>query len=139
MDVLDRESFQALALTRLEDAKVLIANHRFAAAFYLAGYAVECGLKACIAIQTREHEFPDRNRVNRSYSHRLGQLLEVAQVPTTEEFASDRKLEENWSLVGSKWSEEKRYQTVTTAEAEDLLRAVNDPDHGVLQWLQKYW
>ena len=139
MALLDRESFQSLALMRLEDAQVLAANQRHTAAFYLAGYVVECGLKACIAKQTREYEFPDKNRVNRSYSHRLDQLLEVAQIPMKEDFAANRELEENWSLVSSKWSEEKRYETVTKAEAEDLLHAVNDLNHEVLQWLQRYW
>ncbi len=139
MTLLDRESFQSLALSRLEDAEVLVANQRFAAAFYLVGYVVECGLKACIARKTREHEFPNRSRVIKSYSHDLTQLREVAQVPFKEEFASDRRLEENWSLVGNNWSEQKRYEMAAKTEAEDLLRAVNDPDHGVLQWLQKYW
>src|SRR5919106_3680906 len=38
-------------------------------AYYLAGYAVECGLKACIAKQVRRHEFPDRTTVNQSHTH----------------------------------------------------------------------
>jgi len=43
---------------RLKDAEVLLQKGRNEAAYYLAGYAVECALKACIAKQTKRHEFP---------------------------------------------------------------------------------
>jgi len=45
----DREQLQQLAELRLEDAEALIASGRWAAAYYLLGYSVECGLKACVA------------------------------------------------------------------------------------------
>jgi len=44
-------------------------------AYYLAGYAVECALKACIAKKTQRHEFPDKRRVDASHTHNLIQLL----------------------------------------------------------------
>jgi HEPN domain-containing protein len=45
---MNRTDLQILAEDRLKDAEVLLANGRFGAAYYLAGYAVECGLKACV-------------------------------------------------------------------------------------------
>jgi hypothetical protein len=44
----------------------------------LAGYSVECGLKACVAKQIREHDFPDRQFVLDSYTHDLNRLIGLA-------------------------------------------------------------
>jgi hypothetical protein len=46
-------------------------------AYYLAGYAVECALKACIAKETKRYEFPDKKRVDSSYSHNLDLLVKA--------------------------------------------------------------
>lgn len=138
MATLDREALQVLATTRLDDARTLLSNARYAAAFYLAGYAVECALKACIAHQTREYEFPDRNRVNQSYTHDLEKLKELSGLPIDAALSADAILAVNWSVV-AKWEERSRYRLPTKKEAEDLLEAVDDPKHGVLPWLQERW
>ena len=46
---MNRTDLQQPALTRLAEAKALLAAGFPAGAYYLAGYAVECALKACIA------------------------------------------------------------------------------------------
>jgi len=46
-----RLEWQQLAERWLVDAKRLLDDHRWSAAYYLAGYAVECGLKACILVR----------------------------------------------------------------------------------------
>lgn len=56
---MNRKELQSLAETRLADAKVLLKNRRYDAAYYLAGYAIECALKARIAGRTRRNDFPD--------------------------------------------------------------------------------
>ena len=43
-------------------------------AYYLAGYAIECALKACIAKATRRYDFPDRKKVDASHTHDLREL-----------------------------------------------------------------
>ncbi len=139
MASLDRQILKDLALARREDATVLIQNQRFAAAYYLSGYVVECALKACIARQTREHEFPDKNRVNSNWTHKLPQLLGLTQIPDQRDFGGDPVLEKHWSLVSNRWSEDCRYEDKSEKEAKDLLHAVTDSDHGVLQWLQRHW
>jgi hypothetical protein len=49
----------------------------------------------------------------------------------------DMKLK--WSVVKG-WGPDARYRDATTKqEADNLLDAVSDPHHGVLQWLQRYW
>jgi hypothetical protein len=44
-----RRDFRTLAELRAEEARVLLRSRRQLGAYYLAGYAVECALKACIA------------------------------------------------------------------------------------------
>jgi hypothetical protein len=56
-----RKDFQELAAVRLKEARVLLRAGCYEGAYYLAGYAVECALKACISKQTERHEFPDRD------------------------------------------------------------------------------
>ena len=46
---MNRADFQRLADVRIDEAGVLLAAGRWSGAYYLAGYAVECALKACIA------------------------------------------------------------------------------------------
>lgn len=59
---LTRLDFQALAEMRYDDAEVLYQGGRYSAAYYTAGYVVECALKACIAKQTREHDFRESRK-----------------------------------------------------------------------------
>jgi len=66
---MDRTDLQILADARIEDAKVLLNGRRWAAAYYLLGYAVECALKACAAKQFRQHEVPEKTFVNDFYTH----------------------------------------------------------------------
>ena len=45
---MDRQQLKTIAALRLGDAAALLDIGRWAAAYYLAGYVVECGLKACL-------------------------------------------------------------------------------------------
>ena len=62
---MNRRDFRRLAEEQLRDARVLMAGRRYAAAYYLAGYAIECGLKACVARQVKQYEFPPSARFSR--------------------------------------------------------------------------
>ena len=55
---MDRRDLQALSRIRINEAKGLLSLGLHDGAYYLAGYAVECALKACIAKETKRHEFP---------------------------------------------------------------------------------
>lgn len=59
---MDRKDLQELSKVRLKEATALLKLGLFDGAYYLAGYAVECALKACIAKGTQRGEFPDRKR-----------------------------------------------------------------------------
>jgi HEPN domain-containing protein len=56
----DRKGLQELSNVRLKEAKALLKVGMADGAYYLAGYAVECALKACIAKETRRYDFPDK-------------------------------------------------------------------------------
>lgn len=58
-----RSELKRLAELRVRDALRLLRGRRYDACYYLAGYAVECALKACIAKQFRASTIPDLGRV----------------------------------------------------------------------------
>src|SRR5258708_37654743 len=96
-----RADFQWVAIDRLADVKVLIADKRGAAAYYLAGYAVECALKACIAKLMKPEEFPDRIFADKCWTHNLPQLLGLADLKTNFDAAmqADPDLRDNWDIA----------------------------------------
>ncbi len=140
---MNRLGFQELAEARLLDAKALFEAGRFDAAYYLAGYVVECALKACIARETREHDFPPKpKKVADYYSHDLEKLVRfAAPVQFEKDREGDTILAGYWDLV-TRWNEESRYELHRAdAEklAEDISLAISDAEHGVLKCLSKYW
>lgn len=106
----------------------------------MAGYVVECGLKACIAKQTRRFEFPDGARVNDSYQHALTKLIRVAglEVQQQADGMLDPAFDYNWAIAKD-WSEASRYDVTRKAEAIALVSAVAEPHHGMMQWLARFW
>jgi len=136
---LNRQDLQNLALTRLEEVEVLLNNHKYSGAYYLSGYVIECALKACIAKQTQEFDFPDKKTVMDSYTHDLENLVKVAKLDKElKSLLNDANFSLRWLEVRD-WSEESRYQTHNRQKALDIYSAITDPTHGVLQWLQQHY
>jgi HEPN domain-containing protein len=131
---------------RLKEAKALLAAGFPEGAYYLAGYAVECALKACIARKTQEFDFPERKRVNDSHTHDLGKLLVLAGLSEDLqlEFAGDAAMEWRWGIVRD-WSEESRYEMFQGSEAERIQRAtlminvIGARYGGVMPWIKQRW
>jgi len=136
-----RAEFQHLAAVRLEEAKILLDAGKWDGAYYLAGYAIELALKACI-IKTlmATDAFPEKKFSDRCYTHDIGGLVTLADMMTVWLTATttDSKLSGNWGIA-KEWSEQKRYHQITEAEARDLYAAVADAAHGVLPWIKTYW
>ena len=109
-------------------------------AYYLAGYAIECALKACIAKRVRRHDFPDRERVNASYTHKPAALVIEAglQDLLKAQIQSNRAFDRNWSHV-LRWTEASRYGQPSEAEARQLYAAIADRRNGVLRWITRHW
>ncbi|MGH9440079.1 MAG: HEPN domain-containing protein [Terriglobia bacterium] len=136
---MNRLEFQNLTVERFEDAEALLKCGRYACAYYICGYAIECALKACIAQRTRAGDFPPKN-AQTYYSHDLTRLLEIAGLAADyrKEAAADPSFDENWGIVKD-WTEEARYRSVSERQAARMLAAVGDADHGVLRWLRQNW
>ena len=139
---MNRSDFQTLTEVRIRETLVLLENQCYEGAYYLAGYAVECALKACIARNTNQYDFPpDRNTINRIYSHNLEGLLKEAGLERDRRAQAGNRpaFSVYWKCV-TDWSEEARYeQSITRQDAENLYLAIMDEDDGVLLWLSNYW
>lgn len=140
MGSLNRIVLQELAASRLDDAKVLVAGGRHSAAYYLAGYVVECALKACISKRIRQYDFPNKKLANDSYEHLPEKLVKTAELnlELKDRQQRDSEFERYWKIVAD-WRSEARYEEHSAGTARDMLRAVDDPDHGVFKWLREHW
>jgi HEPN domain-containing protein len=135
-----RQELQAIARTRLREARALLDAGFPDGAYYLAGYAVECGLKACIAKGTKRYDFPDKTRVNSSYTHKLKELVRLADLDEDRRARAERDatFRKNWDLVVY-WSEESRYERRSADSASALIEAIRNRKHGVMTWLKPHW
>jgi hypothetical protein len=134
-----RKDFRALAELRAEEARALLRNRRQLGAYYLAGYAVECALKACIAKQKKRFEFPPKRQiVDKMYGHNLSTLLDLAGLKTQLDtaIAANADLAANWNTV-KEWTVESRYET-SGLNGRDMYNAVTGPN-GVLPWIRLRW
>lgn len=135
-----RSQFQKLARARLREAKALAAAGEWSGAYYLSGYAAECGLKAAVAKQFSANTFPDRDLVSKMYTHNLQVLVKSAGLEQEQDrqFKVDPDLEVNWQVVKD-WSEGSRYTMRSRPDAEAILSALTDRRHGVMKWLRSVW
>ena len=138
--IVNRTDLQQLAEVRVEEARILFDARQFDGAYYLAGYAVELALKACIAKLTNQHDFYNKEIANNCFNHKPETLVRVAALQSWLEaaMAADPDLKSNW-VVACDWTESSRYDRHDEVKAAGLLKAITDRDHGVLQWIRVYW
>jgi hypothetical protein len=137
----NRSDFQELAELHLQHAKALLDAQLYSGAYYMCGYVVECGLKACICKKTNQFDFfPKPDVVRSAYTHKPATLIRAAGIneDIENERRKDKELDVNWALV-EQWSEDSRYESHEEHEALDLYNAVADQDHGVLACIKRYW
>jgi hypothetical protein len=137
---MNRDELKDLSALRIREARILLRNNCFDGAYYLAGYSVECALKACIAKQVRLHDFPDKDLAFKSYSHVMGDLVKVAglDVERQREERNNPDFAVNWSIV-QRWRETSRYEIKSKQEAEDLFTSIITRKGGILRWIQQHW
>ena len=141
---MNRDTFQRLADLRVAEARILLDNGHYSGAYYLAGYAVECALKACIAKQVREYDFPDFALARRSYTHKFEELIAAAglRIELQRETRSNPTFSQNWDTISGEngWEVESRYEySISENEALALFSAVTDENAGVLPWVKRRW
>ena len=138
-----RADFQTLAEERAKDSQILLGGGQWAGAYYLAGYAVECGLKSCVIAYVEKN--PDVVFRVKSYSvdcwtHDLESLVTLAGLKDDRkrDTLSNPALGVNWSVV-LRWSERLRYELKNEPDARRFCEAVNDNVNGVLRWIRIRW
>jgi hypothetical protein len=106
----------------------------------MAGYRVECALKATIARTYQRFDFPGKQKVVNSHTHHLENLLRIAELEA--HFKADSQnnpqLRANWAVVED-WTETSRYETRTRIQAADLYQAISQRNTGILAWIRLYW
>jgi HEPN domain-containing protein len=129
----DAKRFYRAARQRLEDAVFLLDSERTTAAVYLAGYCVECLLKALILAQAgKAYKDEALDSFHGSGAHNYDRLMAMYERygghrPTKK----DKELTEAFIIVAS-WDTDLRYDPAILAEEEaaDFLAATER----VLKW-----
>ena len=138
---LNREKLQLLTDSRLKEAGVLLDRECWTGAYYMTGLAVECALKAYLARAVQQYDFPDKNFVNRAYTHKLKELIQLDPALWGElqmEISGDERLRSNWDTV-LLWNDENRYEIVEAQHAKSLYAATIEPGSGVMEWIRRRW
>ena len=138
-----RAEWQRLADERVRDAAGLLSTKRWSAAYYLAGYAVECGLKACVVVYVKRNAdvvFREKKYSENCWTHDFEALVKLAGLKAQRDAdaSSNSALSVNWQTVKD-WKETVRYLRKTRSEAEKLYQAVTDTANGVLPWIRNHW
>jgi len=143
--VTTRAEWQKLAEDRILDAQAHLAPGvgRWSAAYYLVGYAVECGLKSCVLARVAAQPgviYEERKFAQDLWTHDIEKLVGLAGLETDRDTdaAANPALSDNWRTV-KKWNEQARYLQKTQAEAEILFEAVAHPINGVMRWIRIHW
>jgi hypothetical protein len=136
---MNRQDFQELSDRRIREANVLFDAGEYSGAYYLAGYSIECALKACFAKGVKRFDFPDKN-VQKIFTHKLTDLVVLAGLKDELLLATQTNLKFaiGWELVG-KWTEESRYSVRTKDDAGAIIEVITRAKDGVLPWIKRRW
>lgn len=141
---MNRTYWRNLADERVLDAQLLLQGGRWGAAYYLAGYAVEAGLKSCVLAyvenQNADVIFRDKKFSESCWTHNLRSLVKLAglQSPLDAAMSANQRLRVNWAQV-AQWEETSRYHSAREPEARRLFEAATDLQNGVLPWIKIHW
>lgn len=143
---MNRLELQQLTDERLLDVQALLTGQRWAFAYYNAGYAVECALKACFLARMplTGWVFQEKVNIKDCLTHDFEELVKLAglqdelwarfQLGAT----NGDTFKANWT-VALQWDVTARYVPSTEADARALYAAlIHDPD-GVIPWIRNYW
>jgi hypothetical protein len=137
--MLTSETLRSLAVKRLAEAETLLSAGLWDGAYYLAGYAAECALKAIVADQFVAHAIPDRRQVESTYTHSLPKLVDLAGLkPALDTEIQNLRFLEHWETL-KEWNENSRYQEWSESEAKAMVDALANQDDGILRWIRLHW
>lgn len=147
-----RSELQKLSQQRVDEARILLSSNRPDAAFYLAGYGIECALKAAVCRTLDQGDFyqPDRgnkaaryvqDRIFREFkTHNYSDLLVLSGLSAKLDTVrlTNPVVESAWVLIeGMKWSEQARYQlgTKSAVNVYNFVEAVET----IIRWISNFW
>ena len=135
-----RRDLQDLSKLRLKEARVLLSAQHWSGAYYLAGYAAECAIKACIAKKTMRGDFPNKGFANQVHTHDVVALVKAAglQSQLDQRIKDPGTFAVYWTIVKD-WDVSSRYTTASESEARDLLSALTARKEGVIPWIKQHW
>jgi hypothetical protein len=165
----NQAELRQLAEERITDAAALIAGGRWSYAYYTAGYAVECAVKACVLARMGQTGWifsEPRVKVEEVFTHSYEKLIRIAGLEN--ELHNRLKASAAAAPIGAapagagpaavagaaappgpafagfwgvvaRWDVASRYATKSETEARDLYSAITDTNDGILPWLRNYW
>ena len=145
-----REDYRQLSDLHVQHGKALLEGGFYSGAWYISGYAVECGIKACIAKLfrlTADDDFPEPMSGNPGggtinlRSHNFKFLVQAAGLKLVwdREMNGSRRFRDNWDIV-NRWSPEGRYATDRVqSEVVEFYSAIVDPNHGAMECIKRHW
>jgi hypothetical protein len=138
----NRTEARRLAEAWVVDAKALLDAGRWHAAYYVVGYAVECGLKACILahVESTGIIFQDKRFAEKCFTHDIEALVKAANLEVIRgiDIAANPALAVNWQFAKD-WNVDVRYRERSEFEARSLYDAITDSANGVLPWIRTRW
>lgn len=140
MAFLFEDDLKHLAQQKHDDAVLLFENLRHSGSYYLAGYAIELGLKASIAKSFLQNAIPDKKFVNNIYQHRLDQLIGLTSFSKTfiDERNTNETLNSHWGIV-TQWTTDARYRMIDQVDSTAMIIAVTDETNGIFPWITRHW
>jgi hypothetical protein len=141
----NRADWQQIAEEKLLAAGALLTAQQWPSAYYLAGYALECGLKSCVLarlVAAPEVIFDEGNKTysEKCWCHDIERLVELAGLKDIRRSDMDANsvLGANWAIVKD-WNERTRYEMKRPLESQKLYDAIADEKNGVMQWIRARW
>lgn len=135
------EELKGLAHQRLVEAKILLQNEQFEGAIYLAGYSIELALKARICKVLDTDFYPENLQGYKTHRFETLVILVGLERKLNLETAANDLFNSNWMKV-SLWEETLRYSPVNSgsqSKANELVKAIEDEEHGILTWIKGLW
>lgn len=140
--VVNQSLLRLMTQERILDAEALRAAGRWSYAYYVAGYAVECGLESCILAQmiNTGGVFINKKFAEECFTHDFGTLVKLAGLTPmlNTELAANPAFVGFWGTA-ILWKETSRYEQKTQPEADALYLAITDTVDGVLRLIRNYW
>ncbi len=139
---MNRSQARKFAEARFLDAEALLNAGRWHAAYYFVGYAVECGLKACVLayVEATGVIFDDKRFGEKCFTHDLEVLVKLANLDEARglDIKANPLRGASWDTV-EEWNLDVRYREIEEAKARELYEAIADPANGVLAWIKTVW